>query len=216
MLTSCIAPKGMGHIDSVFGIVLGNIHLVPLVNSLWVSIPYGFFIRTSGKSDFYESVQRQLPVFERNQGFILRSLLLNSLTTHYADLWAECYDPAFNDQRWLQQDPRLSNDHFANLTPEWQRSTPLRMDFARRQALVEIDVLVAWALGLTLDELQTIYRVQFPVMRGYEQDTWYDQRGRIVFTNSKGLVGVGLPCKTSKSDPTPAFEDTIEWGASRA
>jgi len=41
-------------------------------------------------------------------------------------------------------------------------------------------------------ELQTIYRIQFPVMRQYEADTWYDQRGRIVFTSSKGLPGVGF------------------------
>jgi len=62
-------------------------------------------------------------------------------------------------------------------------------------------VLVAQALGLTLDELLTIYRVQFPVMRQYEADTWYDQNGRIVFTPSKGLVGVGLPRKANKKDP---------------
>ena len=68
-------------------------------------------------------------------------------------------------------------------------------NFASRWALVEMDVLAARALGLTLAELQTIYRIQFPVMRQYEADTWYDQRGRIIFTNSKGLPGVGLPRK---------------------
>ena len=38
-------------------------------------------------------------------------------------------------------------------------------------------------------------------MRQYESDTWYDQNGRIVFTNSMGLPGVGFPRKSSKNDP---------------
>ncbi|KPA17478.1 hypothetical protein MHK_002303 [Candidatus Magnetomorum sp. HK-1] len=29
-------------------------------------------------------------------------------------------------------------------------------------------------------------------MRQYEADTWYDQNGRIIFTCSKGLIGVGF------------------------
>ena len=62
-------------------------------------------------------------------------------------------------------------------------------------------------LDLTLDQLQTMYRAQFYVMRGYELDTWYDRNGRTVFTNSKGLVGVGLPRKSSRGDPTPGWED---------
>ena len=53
---------------------------------------------------------------------------------------------------------------------------------------------------LTLEELQTIYRVQFPVMRQYEADTWYDQTGRIVYTSSKGLVGVGLDRNYQKNN----------------
>jgi hypothetical protein len=55
-------------------------------------------------------------------------------------------------------------------------------------------------LVLTLEELQTIYRVKFPLMRQYESDTWYDQTGRIIFTNSKGHTGVGLPRKARKGD----------------
>lgn len=108
----------------------------------------------------------------------------------------------------------LQPDFFINLTPEWQRNCALRSDYSRRQALVEIDVLVAQALGLTLEELLTIYRVQFPVMRQYEADTWYDQNGRVIFTPSKGLVGVGLPRTARKSDLKNGFVfdvDSPEW-----
>lgn len=65
------------------------------------------------------------------------------------------------------------------------------------------------ALDMTLEELKTIYRVQFPVMRQNDTDTWYDQTGRIVFTSSKGLVGVGLDRNFNKKN---AFSTAIENG----
>jgi hypothetical protein len=64
--------------------------------------------------------------------------------------------------------------------------------YANRHTLVKIDVLVAQALGLSLEELVAIYRVQFPVMQQFERDTWYHRNARIVFTASKGLTGVTL------------------------
>jgi len=48
------------------------------------------------------------------------------------------------------------------------------------------------ALGLSLEELILIYNVQFPVFQQNEDDTWYDTTGNIVFTCSKGPVGVGV------------------------
>ena len=111
--------------------------------------------------------------------------------------------------------PQLSHkDFFANLTPEWQRNCAFTLRLQSPSGLVEIDVLVAQALGLTLEELLTIYRVQFPVMRQYEADTRYDQNGRIILPPSKGLVGVGLPRTARKADLKNGFVfnvDSPEW-----
>ncbi|MFL0750352.1 MAG: hypothetical protein AB8A32_09455, partial [Prochlorococcus sp.] len=79
-----------------------------------------------------------------------RVLALTCLTTHYADLWSECWNEGFRQQRWANHGSRLPSNFFSNLTSTWQRNCAIRTDYSRRQALVEIDVLVAQALGLTL------------------------------------------------------------------
>jgi hypothetical protein len=67
------------------------------------------------------------------------------------------------------------------VTPEWTAATPLRIAEDRRQALVEIDALVALMLGVTADQLCTIYRTQFPVLYGYDHNSYmYDAKGRLV------------------------------------
>jgi hypothetical protein len=198
-LITAIAPPGESHIDGIFSIAFADKHILSLVAGLTASCIFDYFVRATGKADFRNDIADRLPLPDQNcqqaMPIKVRSIALTCLTTHYADLWSECWDDAFQQQCWAKDDPRLSNSFFRNLTPTWQRECALRSDYARRQALVEIDVLVAQALKLSLDELITIYRVQFPVMQQYERDTWYDQNGRIVFTASKGLTGVGFPRK---------------------
>ena len=48
------------------------------------------------------------------------------------------------------------------------------------------------SLGLSLEELESIYLIQFPVLQQNDNDTWYDLKGNIVFTCSVGLKGVGV------------------------
>ncbi|HBQ3118884.1 TPA: hypothetical protein ACHV35_003035 [Klebsiella quasipneumoniae] len=216
-LQSCIVPPLVAHIDGIYSTVLKSDDSLISFAASWASVPMDFFVKSTGKSDFRGDLAKRMPLPQWGEKINLvhsRALLLNCVLQNYSELWGKCYNSEFNTQRWSRNLLQLPQDFFANLTPEWQRDCALRSDYSRRQALVEIDVLVAQALGLTLEELLTLYRVQFPVMRQYEADTWYDQNGRIIFTPSKGLVGVGLPRTARKADLKNGFVfdvDSPEW-----
>ncbi|NDF15754.1 class I SAM-dependent DNA methyltransferase, partial [bacterium] len=207
-LQAAIIPPGLGHIDALYSYAFKDIRKLISIAASWSSLVLDFFVKSMGTANFHPNLAVKLPVAgEYEAQTSARTLGLNCVTSFYSDLWKETFQPSFAADSWTSSDPKLPNKYFSNLKGKWKRDSALRTDFARRQALLELDVLVAMGLGMSLDDLITIYRVQFPIMRQYDRDTWYDQNGRIIFTNSKGLTGVGLARKKEKGSPDPGWED---------
>lgn len=196
-LISCIAVPNSMHTNGILGLACSQLMDCVLIAGLFASVPYDFFVKTMGRQNLYEDNAGKMPIPHSvySDEIIARTLMLNCLNTNYSDLWNRVWKSEFSQFSWASDDIRLKRDIYSIQKNTWQSHYTLRTDFERRQALIELDVLVSMALGITLNQLKTIYRIQFPVMQQYEHDTWFDCNGRIVFTNNRSLTGVGFDRK---------------------
>lgn len=146
---------------------------------MWSSVPYDYLVKVSGKSHVHDEAVDRFPAPFAHPAapyLLLRTLRLNCLTEDYAPLWEELYDPSFAGNSWTT--PFVDWPTLAVKDVGWTMDTPLRTDYERRAALVEIDALAAIMLGLTADHLALIFRAQFPVLRKYEYEMYFDNLGR--------------------------------------
>ena len=195
-LICAVLPRRTAHINGVISSSFVRGDDTVDMAALCASIPMDFFMKTIAAQNLTSVRMQGFPLGiddKYNNAMRSRTLFLNCLTKHYADLWSDCWREEYKQEIWSISDKRLK--HFDQLHVDWSWDIPLRNYFERRQALVEIDVIAAMALGLSLEDLEMIYTIQFPVLQQNENDTWYDQKGNIVFTCSKGLTGVGLDRK---------------------
>lgn len=78
--------------------------------------------------------------------------------------------------------PRLAS--LAAIDAEWTWNSPLRTDYERRAALVELDALVAVWLGIDANELEAIYRSRYPILSDREEHMYFDATGRRIAADS--------------------------------
>ncbi|MGW5778968.1 hypothetical protein [Streptomyces sp. NPDC003863] len=181
-LYGALIPPGTTHIHAVRSARMATTRLTALASGFLAALPVDYLLRIAGVGHLDVAQAKRLPAPQEGHplasALLLRTLRLNALTTAYADLWEELYDPKWRGyEPWAINWPNLKTE-LHKITPTWQRDTPLRTEYARRAALVEIDALVAVWLGIDVDALVAMYRARFPVLQGYDQVTWFDATER--------------------------------------
>lgn len=182
-LYSSLIPPGPMHVHLVHSLVLESNALTTLAAGFWSSLPIDYLLRITGRGDLQVAEVSRMPTPTRGHplasALLLRTLRLNCLTRHYETLWSELFDPEWIDgHRWGVNWPSLLP--LGDVTQEWSWRTPLRSEYARRAALVEIDALVAVWLGMGVEELLAVYKARYPILADREAQMYFDKTGRRV------------------------------------
>jgi len=190
-LYPAMVPPGTAHTHGVRSAALRNNRLSVLAAGLWSSVPIDYLLRITGTGHLdvgrAGALPAPAPAHPLAPALLLRTLRLNCLTTAYADLWQDLYDPTWPAyEPWAIDWPAM-NTELHSVTPTWQHGTPLRTEYARRAALVEIDALVAVWLGMDADALIAAYKGRFPVLQKYEAASWFDAEGWKLASNARTI-----------------------------
>jgi hypothetical protein len=185
-LFPAVIPPGSAHVDGVFSVGLPreSSDSLSILSGFIGSLIADFAVRAAPKGDIRISTINRLPIVRDHPlegSLLLRTLRLNCVTSAYGDFWRDAYRDEFIVDRWAGGRIRTNRAILGSVIPEWDPRTPLRIAEDRRQALVEVDALIALMLGVTADQICTIYRTQFAVLYGYDHKSYvYDNNGRLV------------------------------------
>ncbi|MFG3392642.1 DNA methyltransferase family protein [Streptomyces parvus] len=181
-LFPAIIPPGPSHVHTVQSMGLADNEATALNAGFWASLPFDYLLRITGRSHLQVAEAYKMPYADPahplSGPLLLRTLRLNCLTNAYAPLWTELYDktwPGYED--WAVAWPDLA-PLAGGLQQAWEHGTPLRTEYERRAALVEIDALVAVWLGMSADELIAIHKARYAILADRESRMWFDAKGR--------------------------------------
>lgn len=180
-LHAALIPPGAAHVHTGpnLSVRAEDSKNTVLIAGLWASLPFDYLVKVSGMSHVHAELVDRFPAPIDHSAWphlLLRALRLNCLTRDYAPLWEGLYQDSFANDTWT---PAFDASFDLGVGGRnWSMGTPLRTEFERRAALVEIDALAALMLGLTADHLALMFRAQFPVLRRYEHEMYFDANGR--------------------------------------
>ena len=193
-----------------------------LVTAGMSSLIADFETRSTVSGDIWKGAVERLPRVTSDHPLapaaILRTLRLNCLTDAYAALWKDTFSGAFTADAWTGGLERPNRPALGDVGPEWSMASPLRIDEDRRQALVEIDAIMAIVTDISIDDLVTIYRTQFGVLNDYDRGEGkkayiFDANGRQIPSsvrtawNKAGRPETGLPLE-DRTAVHPSAADT--------
>lgn len=181
-LHAALIPPGTCHLSTLPSARGRSAADLVVACGMWSSIPIDFLAKL-GASDMTQGFVQHFPHISKHpleHQLLLRTLRLNCLTEAYGGLWAELFTESWLKDAWTSNVgvDYMNRQKLGAVAASWEWQTPLRVAADRRQALVEIDAIVAIMLGLTSEELEAIYRTQFPVVQRYEREALYDANGR--------------------------------------
>lgn len=182
-LIPAVLPPGTAHIHGIAVAAArdgGSSSL--LAAGVMMSLVSDFSLRATPKAILSAGAVSMLPLPGAfHDELRLRAFRLNALTDAWAPLQSQVFTEDWSTGRWSGGIPYAGRSLLRLSGPDWTPDVPLRRASDRRQAQVEIDAIVALSLGITADELCTIYRTQFAVLYGYDRNTYfYDTNGRLV------------------------------------
>ncbi|MEU1459843.1 class I SAM-dependent DNA methyltransferase [Streptomyces sp. NPDC005727] len=181
-LFAALIPPGPTHNDSIFCAAWPDNRRTVAQTGLWASLPMDYLLRLSGRSNFQTTDAEKMPAVDLGHplvsALLIRTLRLNCLTKPYAPLWEELYNSDWSEEDWAYAGWVNIRPLAKPLGEKWDRSTPLRSEYERRAALVELDSLIAVMFGISADELVAIYRSRYPILSDREKEMFFDSNGR--------------------------------------
>lgn len=182
-LRGCMLPQKSTHTNSIISISFEKDLDSIIFLGISSSIVFDFYTRVIAAKNLTKARIIRFP-YEINSKFknsiAIRTLRLNCVNKWYANLWENNYSGSYRNEEWSINDRRLSL--FKELSSSYGDKVLLRNEFERRLALIELDVLTAMSFGLSLEELIYICSQYFQISMKFDETTWYDINGMIVFS----------------------------------